>query len=94
MESTSYPTKDFHGLPLPEGLDRRNLYHSSFRTIATYAMPLADLDTEFRKLVTRATATIKDDKRRNFEGYGALHHRPIHRRVCVGSFPAARPNDQ
>ena len=41
---------DFQGIPFPEGVERRMLYHSSYRAIATYAMPLADL--EWRSLPT------------------------------------------
>ena len=66
--------KDFHGLSVPEGADRRALYHSSFRTIMTYAMTLADLDAEFRRAVSKSSGSIKVDKRLNFEGF------------CEGSF--------
>ena len=68
---TNASVKDFHGLPLPEGVDRRNLYHSPYRTIATYAMQLSELDEEFRKVIKRSSAIVKDDRRRNLEGHRA-----------------------
>ena len=51
---------DFHGLAVPEGIDRRNLYMSSYRQITTYAMPVSELEAEFRRLVQKASASIKD----------------------------------
>ena len=36
----------FHGLVLPDGMERKVLYNSSYRCIATYAMEIADLDRE------------------------------------------------
>ena len=61
-------TLDFHGLPLPEGKDKRVLYQSSFRTLATYAMPLADLDSEMRKLLSIKGFTAEADERKDFVG--------------------------
>ena len=61
-------TLDFHGLPLPEGKDKRVLYQSSFRTLATYAMPLADLDSEMRKLLSIRNLTAEADERKDFVG--------------------------
>ena len=58
-------TLDFHGLPLPEGKDKRVLYQSSFRTLATYAMPLADLDSEMRKLLSIRGFTAEADGSRS-----------------------------
>ena len=59
---------DFHGLPLPEGKEKRVLYQSSFRTLATYAMPLADLDSEMRKLLSIRNLTAEADERKDFVG--------------------------
>ena len=61
-------TLDFHGLPLPEGKDKRVLYQSSFRMLATYAMPLADLDSEMRKLLSIRGFTAEADERKDFVG--------------------------
>ena len=47
----------FSGLPLPVGQERRVLYQSSYRLIATYAMPLADLDSEYASPDAPATHT-------------------------------------
>jgi hypothetical protein len=62
---------DFHGLGHPEGVDRKMLYQSSYRSITTYAMPIANLANEFKRRVSASSATIKDDSRTNFEGAGA-----------------------
>ena len=64
--SGSAPT--FKGLPLPEGVDRHNLYASAFRVVSTYAMPLADLDNELKAIFEKKACTIKFDDRRNFVG--------------------------
>ena len=61
---------DFHGLGHPEGVDRKMLYQSSYRTITTYAMPIANLANEFKRRVSASSATMKDDSRTNFEGTG------------------------
>ena len=33
---------------------------SSYRQITTYAMPVSELEAEFRRLVQKASASIKD----------------------------------
>ena len=64
---------EFHGLPVPEGRERKILYHSSFRSITTYVMPVGDLDGEFRRVLQKASGTMKDDQRAGgIEGTGAL----------------------
>ena len=50
------PVPNFKGLPLPEGVDRHNLYQSAFRVVTTYAMPLADLDNELKAILTKSGA--------------------------------------
>ncbi len=62
------PVPNFKGLPLPEGVDRHNLYQSAFRVVTTYAMPLADLDNELQAILTKKSCTVKADDRRNFVG--------------------------
>ena len=59
---------DFHGLPLPVGTERRVLYNSSFRAIATYASSLADIDAELATSVKALGAIVKDDVRHNLSG--------------------------
>lgn len=59
---------EFKGLPLPEGADRHVLYQSSFRMVATYAMPLAELDNELRKVLNAKRVIVKVDDRHNFVG--------------------------
>ena len=59
---------EFHGLTIPEGVEKRILYHSSFRAIATYAMSLADLDREIQHMVHTRRGVIKEDARRNLGG--------------------------
>ena len=34
---------EFHALPLPVGVERRILYHSSYRAIATYGCSMSEL---------------------------------------------------
>jgi hypothetical protein len=62
----------FHGLPLPEGVEKRVLYHSTYRAIVTYAMSLSDLDRELRHLINANGCTVKEDGRRNLQGKRAL----------------------
>ncbi len=59
---------EFHGLALPEGVEKRILYHSSFRAIATYAMSLSDLDRELQHILSARGSVVKDDSRRNLCG--------------------------
>ena len=61
-------SSSFHGLDIPEGVEKRVLYHSSFRAIATYAMSLAELDRELQKILRSKGATVKEDGRRNLCG--------------------------
>ena len=61
---------DFHGLAVPDGIDRRALYMSSYRQITTYAMPVAELEAEFRRMVQKASATLRDADN-GIEGAGA-----------------------
>ena len=68
VDRPAMATLDFHGLPLPEGKEKRVLYQSSFRTLATYAMPLADLDSEMRKLLSIRNLTAEADERKDFVG--------------------------
>lgn len=58
----------FHGLAIPDGLEKRILYHSTFRAIATYAMSLADLDRELQQILKATNSTLKEDARRNLCG--------------------------
>ena len=58
----------FHGLRVPEGSDRRNLYTSQIRTIFTYKMSLSDLDTSLREVLSSDGWTIVMDERRGFSG--------------------------
>ena len=58
----------FHGLDLPEGAEKKVLYHSSFRAIATYAMSLADLDRELQSLLRARRWSVKEDVRKNLCG--------------------------
>lgn len=62
------PPPEFHGIGIPEGVERRTLYHSSYRTITTYAMPLADLDSQFKVSISDKKAVVKEDTRTNFSG--------------------------
>ena len=59
---------EFKGLPLPEGTERHVLYQSSFRMVATYAMPLAELDNELREVLNAKRVIVKIDDRHNFVG--------------------------
>ena len=70
------PVPNFKGLPLPEGVDRHNLYQSAFRVVTTYAMPLADLDNELKAIFKKKDCTIKFDDRKNF--IGKRKHAPRH----------------
>jgi hypothetical protein len=62
------PPVEFHSLVLPEGVEKRVLYHSNFRAVATYAMDLAELDRELQHILRVRGCTIKDDARRNLCG--------------------------
>ena len=73
QDSLSHLVKDFHALPFPEGVDRRSLYHSSYRAICTYAMPITELDTVFRRCLSKSQGIVKDDRRRNLEGHREIH---------------------
>ena len=61
-------SNEFHGLSLPEGTERRILYHSSFRAICTYSSSLMDLDQELQGILQTRGAIVKDDSRRNLCG--------------------------
>ena len=60
--------RDFHGIFIPEGTEKRILYNSSFRAIVTYAMSLADLDRELQHILIARGTIIKEDTRRNLSG--------------------------
>ena len=60
--------QQFQGLPLPEGKERRSLYHSAYRTIITYVMPLSELAAELKTIIATNGGTIINDERRNFAG--------------------------
>lgn len=64
--------QEFCGLILPTGVERKVLYHSAYRAIATYANSVSDLDKELQALLSERKATIKDDGRRNCCGKCAL----------------------
>lgn len=53
---------------MPEGTERHVLYQSSFRMVATYAMPLAELDNELREVLNAKRVIVKIDDRHNFVG--------------------------
>ena len=75
MDINAGPAPTFKGLPLPEGVERHNLYSSSFRAVTTYAMPLADLDNELTVILEKK-ATVKFDDRINFVGKRELAPQP------------------
>ena len=78
--ASSVPSAElFHGLALPDGVEKRVLYHSTFRTIATYAMSLADLDRELLQIVRVRGGVIKEDARRNLCGKRARRTRSFFR---------------
>ena len=66
---------EFNGLAIPEGVEKRVLYHSTYRAIATYAMSLADLDRELQGLLHARGCTIKEDARRNLGGKSTRRRR-------------------
>jgi hypothetical protein len=57
----------FHGLPAPEGVERKILYASEFRAIYTYKMSLPELDAQLQKLLSDNWAT-RVDQRSNLTG--------------------------
>ena len=59
---------EFHALPLPVGVERRILYHSSYRAIATYGCSMSELDEAMTDAVKSSGAIIKDDSRHNLCG--------------------------
>jgi len=59
---------DFRGIALPEGVEKRILYNSTFRVIATYAMSLADLDRELQHVLKARGSVIKEDCRQGLSG--------------------------
>ena len=61
-------SQTFQGIPIPEGKEKRSLYHSAYRTIITYVMPLSELAAELKTIVGNNGCTIKNDERRNFAG--------------------------
>ena len=65
---------DFHGLLIPEGVEKRILYHSTYRAIATYAMSLSDLDRELKHALQARGSTVKEDSRRNLCGRRTRKH--------------------
>ncbi len=68
MADTIADEMDFHGLRIPTGIERRMLYQSSYRTIATYAMRLVDLDAELKQVISAAGFVVQKDERKNFVG--------------------------
>jgi hypothetical protein len=59
---------EFHGVFIPEGIDKRILYTSEFRIIVTYAMSLESLDRELHHILDRKGASVKEDARDNLRG--------------------------
>ena len=76
-QSPNTQKPEFKGLPLPDGNERQVLYQSSFRMVATYAMTLAELDNELRKVLNAKRVIVKVDDRHNFVGKSACHHPPL-----------------
>ena len=72
-QSPNTQKPEFKGLPLPDGNERQVLYQSSFRMVATYAMTLAELDNELRKVLNAKRVIVKVDDRHNFVGKRACH---------------------
>lgn len=58
----------FHGLPAPEGVERKVLYASDYRVIYTYKMPLAELDAQLQKLLMDRHWATRVDQRTNLTG--------------------------
>jgi hypothetical protein len=54
----------FHGLAVPEGPERRNLYTSQIRTIWTYKLSLSDLDQLVRDQLSKDGFEIVQDERK------------------------------
>lgn len=78
---------EFQGLVMPQGSERRVLYHSSYRSICTYGCSLQELDQELQDILHSRGALIKEDNRRNMCGRSefADPHRtqPIAFSLCV-----------
>lgn len=62
------PAAPFHGLPPPDGVERKTLYASNFRVIYTYRMSLADLDGEFQRLLAEKGWVTRADERASLTG--------------------------
>ena len=81
----------FHGLVLPDGVEKRVLYHSSYRAIATYGASLADLDRELQGILHSRGCVVKEDQRLNYCGKSAraaphpifYHSSPFHSLRCL-----------
>merc|ERR1712150_78552 len=58
----------FHGLGVPDGQERRNLYTSQIRTIWTYKLALSDMDQLVREQLSKDGWEIVQDERKGFAG--------------------------
>ena len=68
MAMASTNTLMFYGIPSPEGIERKVLYHSKFRAIYTYKMSLAELDEKLQKVLADRKWDVKVDERTNLTG--------------------------
>ncbi|KOO28294.1 hypothetical protein Ctob_010910 [Chrysochromulina tobinii] len=62
---TGEKVEDFHGLVMPPGEEKKILYQSQHRMIATYAMAVEALDHELKHILEKRGSIIKEDSRRN-----------------------------
>ena len=60
--------EEFHGLVLPAGAEKKVLYHSAYRAIATYATSVSELDRELQAMLLERSAKVSQDGRRNLCG--------------------------
>ena len=92
----------FHGLVLPDGVEKRVLYHSSYRAIATYGASLADLDRELQGILHSRGCVVKEDQRLNYCGKSAraaphpifYHSSPFHSLRCLSLPYVSRRRDK
>jgi len=66
---TGEKVEDFHGLVMPPGEEKKILYQSQHRMIATYAMAVEALDHELKHILEKRGSIIKEDSRRNCCGH-------------------------
>ena len=62
------PEADFHGVPIPACAEKRILYHSEYRCLATYSAKLDDVDREMQANLLERFGTLKEDSRHNLAG--------------------------